>query len=45
VSSAAVGLVRVLQPHLDRMGVRVLLRPFHVDHLVEVTAAALERFS
>jgi CheY-like chemotaxis protein len=43
VSSAAVELVRDLQPHLDEMGARVVLRPFHIDHLVEVTAAALGR--
>ena len=43
VSSAAVELVDHLQPRLDKMGARVLRRPFHIADLVEVTAAALRR--
>jgi CheY-like chemotaxis protein len=41
VTSAAVELVEDLQPRLDKMGARVVLRPFHIAHLVAVTAAAL----
>jgi DNA-binding response OmpR family regulator len=43
VSSAAVELVGDLQPHLEELGARVVLRPFHIDHLVAVTDTALGR--
>jgi CheY-like chemotaxis protein len=43
VTTAAVDLVDHLQPRLDKMGARVLRRPFHIAHLVELTAAALGR--
>jgi DNA-binding response OmpR family regulator len=43
VTTAAVDLVDHLQPRLDKMGARVLRRPFHIAHLVEITVTALGR--
>ncbi len=34
--------VEALRPHLEEMQVRVVLKPFNIDHLVEVIAAALD---
>jgi len=34
VCTAAVKLVEDLQPHLDAMGVGVVLKPFDIDHLL-----------
>lgn len=41
VCSAAVRLVTELQPHLQDMNVAVVLKPFDVDHLLEVIADVL----
>jgi CheY-like chemotaxis protein len=41
VCTAAVGIVKELQPHLDEMGVHVVLKPFDIDHLLTVVAAVL----
>jgi len=35
VCTAAIKLVEDLQPHLDTMGVGVVLKPFDIDHLLE----------
>lgn len=36
VCTAAVAVVTDLQPHLDEMGVAVVLKPFDIDHLLGV---------
>jgi CheY-like chemotaxis protein len=42
VCTAAVRLVTELQPHLDEMGVAVVLKPFDIDHLLGVVAGTWE---
>ena len=42
VCSAAVHLVRELQPHLDSMGIHVVLKPFDIDHLLGMIAKTVE---
>ena len=42
VCTAAAKLVEELQTHLDTMGVKVVLKPFDLDHLLEEIAAILE---
>ena len=42
VCTAAVHLVRELQPHLDSMGIQVVLKPFDIDHLLGTIAKSLE---
>jgi CheY-like chemotaxis protein len=39
--SAAVREIEALQPRLDEMGVRVVLKPFNLDELLAAAAAAL----
>lgn len=41
VCTAAVAVVTDLQPHLDEMGVAVVLKPFDIDHLLGVIANRL----
>jgi CheY-like chemotaxis protein len=36
VCTAAVRTVAELQSHLDAMGIKVVLKPFDIDHLIEV---------
>jgi CheY-like chemotaxis protein len=43
VCTAAAKLVEELQAHLDTMGVRVVLKPFDIDHLLEELRLALAR--
>ncbi len=38
ICTAAVRQVEELQPHLDEMGVAVVLKPFDIDHLLAVIA-------
>ncbi len=42
VCTAAVRQVEELQPHLDDMGVAVVIKPFDIDHLLAVIARALD---
>ncbi len=42
VCTAAVQLVRELQPHLDEMGVAVVLKPFDIERLLAVVGQALD---
>ncbi len=42
VCTAAVGIVTELRPHLDEMGVAVVLKPFDIDHLLGVIAERLK---
>ena len=42
VCTAAVQVVQELQPHLDEMGVGVVLKPFDIDHLLSVIAKTWE---
>lgn len=42
VCTAAVRQVQELQPHLDEMGVTVVLKPFDIDHLLAVLAGRLD---
>ncbi len=42
VCTAAVGIVTELKPHLDEMGVAVVLKPFDIDHLLGVIAERLK---
>ena len=42
VCTAAVQVVTELQPHLDEMGVAVVLKPFDIDHLLDVIAKTWE---
>ncbi len=39
--TAAVRIVEDLRPHLDGMGVAVVLKPVDIDHLLEVMTDAL----
>ena len=39
--TGAVREVEALQGHLDEMGVRVVLKPFNIDHLLTAIAGAL----
>lgn len=41
VCTAAVAVVTELRPHLDEMGVAVVLKPFDIDHLLGVIADRL----
>ncbi len=41
VCTAAVRRVQELQSHLDDMGVAIVLKPFDIDHLLDVVAGAL----
>jgi CheY-like chemotaxis protein len=43
VCTAAVTIVRDLQPHLDDMGVRVVLKPFDIDVVLSTVALHLEK--
>jgi CheY-like chemotaxis protein len=36
ICTAAVKTVSELQSHLDEMGIKVVLKPFDIDHLIEV---------
>ena len=36
ICTAAVKTVSELQSHLDAMGIKVVLKPFDIDHLIEV---------
>ncbi len=40
--TAAVRQVREMEAHLDAMGVRVVLKPFDIDHLIDTVRQALE---
>jgi CheY-like chemotaxis protein len=42
VCTAAVRQVEELRPHLDEMGVAVVLKPFDIDHLLEVIGRTWE---
>ena len=42
VCTAAVQVVNELQPHLDEMRVGVVLKPFDIDHLLDVIAKTWE---
>ena len=43
VCTGAVRQVEELRPHLDEMGVAVVLKPFNIDHLLAVIGKALEQ--
>jgi CheY-like chemotaxis protein len=43
VCTGAVRQVEELRPHLDEMGVAVVLKPFDIDHLLAVIGKALEQ--
>lgn len=42
VCTAAIAVVTDLRPHLDEMGVAVVLKPFDIDHLLAVVAERLK---
>jgi CheY-like chemotaxis protein len=41
VCTGAVDRVEALKPHLDRMGVRVVLKPFNLEDLLDAIAIAI----
>lgn len=41
VCTAAVRTVTELQSHLDAMGIKVILKPFDIDHLIELVKAVV----